>query len=81
MADYQLTLTGAQVQALLDILGNNSASSSQVLYADGQGGVTFASLPSQKTYSISISNNIITLTPNTGTASSIALPVYNGGVS
>lgn len=32
------------------------------------------------TYSISISGNVITLTPSTGTAQSITLPVYNGGV-
>ena len=32
------------------------------------------------TYTISISGNVITLTPSTGTAQSITLPVYNGGV-
>ena len=33
------------------------------------------------TYSISISGNVITLTPSSGTAQSITLPVYQGGVS
>ncbi len=32
-------------------------------------------------YSLSISNNRITLTPSSGTASYIDLPVYNGGVT
>ena len=32
------------------------------------------------TYTISISGNVITLTPSTGTAQSITLPVYNGGI-
>jgi hypothetical protein len=33
------------------------------------------------TYSLSMSGNVITLTPSSGTASSITLPVYSGGVS
>lgn len=33
------------------------------------------------TYSLSISNNVITLTGSDGSTSSITLPVYNGGVS
>ena len=33
------------------------------------------------TYTISISGNVITLTPSTGTAQTITLPVYNGGVT
>lgn len=37
--------------------------------------------PTDTTYSISISGNRITLTPSSGTASYIDLPVYNGGVS
>lgn len=32
------------------------------------------------TYTISISGNVITLTPSSGTAQSITLPVYSGGV-
>ena len=32
------------------------------------------------TYTISISGNVITLTPSSGTAQSITLPVYNGGI-
>ncbi len=39
---------------------------------------TNANLP---TYSISMSNNIITLTDSDGNTSSITLPIYNGGVS
>lgn len=33
------------------------------------------------TYTLSMSGNVITLTPSSGTASSITLPVYSGGVS
>lgn len=33
------------------------------------------------TYTLSMSGNVITLTPNSGTASSITLPVYSGGVT
>lgn len=33
------------------------------------------------TYSVSMTNNIITLTGSDGNASSVTLPVYNGGVS
>lgn len=47
-------------------------------YANGT--VTLASTVTDTTYSISISGNVITLTPSTGTAQSITLPVYNGGV-
>ncbi len=32
------------------------------------------------TYTFSISSNVITITPSTGTAQTITLPVYNGGV-
>ena len=33
------------------------------------------------TYTLSMSGNVITLTPSSGSAQSITLPVYNGGVS
>lgn len=33
------------------------------------------------TYTLSISGNVITLTPSSGTPQTITLPVYNGGVS
>lgn len=33
------------------------------------------------TYTLSMSGNVITLTPSSGTAQTITLPVYNGGVS
>lgn len=36
---------------------------------------------SDTTYTISISNNIITLTSSTGSTSTVTLPVYNGGVT
>ena len=32
------------------------------------------------TYTLSMSGNVITLTPSSGTATSITLPVYNGGI-
>ena len=80
MANYQLTLTGAQVQALLDILSANNATSGQALFADGSGGVTFLT-PSYITYTLSISSNVITLTGSNGSTSTVTLPVYNGGVS
>ena len=43
-------------------------------------GQTGAVTTPNTTYTISISGNVITLTPSTGTAQSITLPVYNGGV-
>ena len=50
-----------------------------VTSVNGQtGAVTVAD--TNTTYTISISGNVITLTPSTGTAQSITLPVYNGGV-
>lgn len=36
---------------------------------------------SDTTYTISISNNVITLTSSTGGTSTATLPVYNGGVT
>lgn len=33
------------------------------------------------TYTLSMTGNVITLTPSSGTASSVTLPVYNGGVT
>lgn len=43
-------------------------------------GQTGAVTTPNTTYSISISGNVITLTPSSGTAQSITLPVYSGGV-
>lgn len=37
-------------------------------------------IPTDTTYTISISGNVITLTPSSGASQSITLPVYNGGV-
>ena len=42
MANTQLTQTGAQVQADLNLLDSNSATSGQVLTADGSGGCAWA---------------------------------------
>jgi hypothetical protein len=43
-------------------------------------GATGAVTTPNTTYTISISGNVITLTPSSGTAQSITLPVYGGGV-
>ena len=43
MANTTLTQTGAQVQADLNLLDNNQATSGQVLTADGSGGCAWAS--------------------------------------
>lgn len=43
-------------------------------------GATGAVTTPDTTYTISISGNVITLTPSSGTAQSITLPVYSGGV-
>lgn len=44
---------------------------------EGTGNITV----SNTTYSISISNNVITLTGSDGSTSTVTLPVYDGGVS
>lgn len=41
----------------------------------------FITTDDDTTYSISISNNVITLTGSDGSTSTVTLPVYNGGVS
>ena len=67
-------------------------STTQPVYLDTNGVLTAttysleASVPSNAvftdtTYSLSISSNRITLTPSTGSATYVDLPVYNGGVS
>ena len=50
-----------------------------VTSVNGQTGAVTVS-DTNTTYTISISGNVITLTPSTGTAQSITLPVYNGGI-
>ena len=57
-----------------------TASQAPVQSVNGQTGAVTVT-DTNTTYSISISGNVITLTPSTGTAQSITLPVYNGGVS
>lgn len=57
-----------------------TASGAPVQSVNGQtGAVTVPD--TDTTYSLSISGNVITLTPSSGTASSITLPVYAGGVT
>lgn len=41
MANYQSTHTGAQIDAGIDLLGKNSATSGQVLTANGTGGASW----------------------------------------
>ena len=53
--------------------------SAPVTSVNGQTGAVTVT-DTNTTYTISISGNVITLTPSTGTAQSITLPVYNGGI-
>lgn len=60
----------------------SSPTNGQVLTYDGTTSNWVNSTPNQGvTYSLSISNNVITLTGSDSSTSSITLPVYNGGVS
>ena len=65
---------------------STAGTSGQVLTSNGSGG-QYWSTPSgggggsAVTYSISISNNVITLTGSDSSTSTVTLPVYNGGVS
>lgn len=43
--------------------------------------ITSSDIPETESYSISMTNNVVTLTGTKGTTSSITLPVYNGGVT
>lgn len=56
-----------------------SPTDGQLLKYDAASGKWINATP--VTYSLSISNNVITLTGSDGSTSSITLPVYNGGVS
>ena len=57
-----------------------TASGAPVQSVNGQtGAVTVPD--TDTTYTLSMAGNVITLTPSSGTASSITLPVYSGGVS
>ena len=58
---------------------NQSGGGGAVDSVNGQTGAVTVT-DTNTTYTISISGNVITLTPSTGTAQSITLPVYNGGI-
>ena len=65
------------VSAFANDAGYINASQAPVQSVNGQTG---AVTTPNTTYTISISGNVITLTPSSGTAQSITLPVYGGGV-
>lgn len=56
-----------------------TASGAPVQSVNGQTGAVTVT-DTNTTYTISISGNVITLTPSTGTAQSITLPVYSGAI-
>lgn len=60
-----------------------SAANDDYLAMDGATNGTRKILPEKvgKSYSISISSNVITLTGSDSSTSTVTLPVYNGGVS
>lgn len=57
-----------------------TASGAPVQSVNGQTGAVTVT-DTDTTYTLSMSGNVITLTPSSGQASSITLPVYSGGVS
>lgn len=67
----------ANVSAFANDANYITASGAPVQSVNGQTGAV--TVPNT-TYTISISGNVITLTPSSGTAQSITLPVYGGGV-
>lgn len=67
----------SNVSAFTNDAGYITASQAPVQSVNGQTG---AVTTPNTTYTISISGNVITLTPSSGTAQSITLPVYSGGV-
>ena len=71
LSEGQTTITGV-VTPTSDTMAANKK------YVDD---AVAAIVDTNTTYSLSISNNRITLTPSSGTASYIDLPVYNGGVT
>lgn len=70
--------TGTVVLTASDV-GALPSSTAYVSSVNGQTGAVTVT-DTNTTYTISISGNVITLTPSSGTAQSITLPVYNGGV-
>lgn len=57
-----------------------TASGAPVQSVNGQTGAVTVT-DTDTTYTLSMSGNVITLTPSSGTATSITLPVYSGGVT
>ena len=92
-AQYRINetpLTQAQLDALNSgataanigaIAGKYDANNPPPYPVTSVNGSTGAVTTPDTTYAISISGNVITLTPSSGAAQSITLPVYNGGVS
>jgi len=90
-----IQLTPAQLNLLTgtNIISTNADDLSVRYYASGKGNVEgsltllfekveeLEERPTATTYTLSMSGNVITLTPSSGTASSITLPVYSGGVT
>lgn len=68
------------VSAFNNDAGYITASGAPVQSVNGQTGAVTVT-DTDTTYSLSMSGNVITLTPSSGTATSITLPVYAGGVT
>ena len=66
-----------------DLVVTGAASFTNNLQANTINGVTVGSTPKfiDTTYTLSISNNRITLTPSSGSSSYVDLPVYDGTVA
>lgn len=85
-ASSKPTYTASEVGALADTttyVSSFNGSTGAVTYTapvTSVNGQTGAVTVTNTTYTISISGNVITLTPSSGTAQTITLPVYNGGV-
>lgn len=90
---YQLTTAQIQLLTGTNIITTNADDLFVRYYASGKGNVEgsltllfdkveeLEERPTATTYTLSMSGNVITLTPSSGTASSITLPVYAGGVT
>ena len=73
--------SGYLTSAVTSFNGNTGAVTytAPVTSVNGQTGAVTVT-DTDTTYTFSISSNVITITPSTGTAQTITLPVYNGGV-
>lgn len=88
LASSKPTYTASEVGAVADttkyvtdITVANHGEDLRVFYSDSTHNDVLDLISLEKiTYTISISGNVITLTPSSGTAQTITLPVYNGGV-